>query len=83
MQMNFHQVEEIIKLAARLGVGQVNFKQCDVIREERGKGYGLFAREETREVRRLEKSLSKACRLGRRLQVHTTAFSFIPFYDAE
>ena len=78
MQMNFHQVEEIVRLAARLGVDQVNFKQCDVIRGERGKGYGLFAREETREVRRLEKSLSKARRLGRRLKVHTTAFSFIP-----
>ena len=78
MQMNFHQVKEIVRLAARLGVDQVNFKQCDVIRGERGKGYGLFASKETREVRRLEKSLSKARRLGRKLKVHTTAFSFIP-----
>ncbi len=77
MQKNFHQVEEIIRLAARLGAGQVNFKQYDVLRGECGKGYGLFAPKETREVRRLEKSLSKVRRLGRRLQVHTTAFSFI------
>ena len=32
MNTNFHQVEEIVRLAARLGVDQVNFNQCDVIR---------------------------------------------------
>ena len=78
MEVNFHQVEEIIRLAARLGVDQVNFKQCDVIRGEYGKGYGLFAREETKDVRRLKKRLSKARRLAKKLKVHTTAFSFTP-----
>jgi len=38
MDMNFHQVDEIVRLAARLGVDQVNFKQCDVIRGKEGKG---------------------------------------------
>jgi short-subunit dehydrogenase/MoaA/NifB/PqqE/SkfB family radical SAM enzyme len=78
MPLNFHQVEEIIKLAARLGVDQVNFKQCDVIRGEHGKGYGLFAAQETKEIRRLKKSLSKARRLAKKLRIHTTAFPFTP-----
>ena len=42
MDMNHHQVEEIVHLAAKLGVDQVNFKQCDVIRGDAGKGLGLF-----------------------------------------
>lgn len=78
MPMNFHQVEEIVKLAARLGVDQVNFKQCDVIRGEQGKGYGLFATKENAEVRSLKKALSKAQRLARKRKLHTTAFSFTP-----
>jgi short-subunit dehydrogenase/MoaA/NifB/PqqE/SkfB family radical SAM enzyme len=78
MQMNFHQVEEMMRLTARLGVDQVNFKQCDVIRDEHGKGYGLFASKETREVRRLEKSLSKVRRIARKYELHTTTPSFTP-----
>jgi MoaA/NifB/PqqE/SkfB family radical SAM enzyme len=78
MPMNFHQVEEIVELAHRLGVDQVNFKQCDVIRGERGKGYGLFAVEKTNEIQRLEKALSKAHRLAKKRNIKTTAFSFVP-----
>jgi MoaA/NifB/PqqE/SkfB family radical SAM enzyme len=78
MPMNFHQVEDIVKLAHRLGVDQVNFKQCDVIRGEQGKGYGLFALEKTKEIRRLQKALAKARRLAKKLKIKTTAFSFIP-----
>jgi MoaA/NifB/PqqE/SkfB family radical SAM enzyme len=78
MNRNFHQVEEIVRLAARLGVDQVNFKQCDVIRGEEGKGLGLFARKETKEVRRLKKALAKARRLAKKRDVRTTAFSFTP-----
>ncbi|MGD8283350.1 MAG: radical SAM protein, partial [Desulfobacterales bacterium] len=78
MQMNFRQVEDIVRLAARLGIDQVNFKQCDVIRGESGKGYGLFGTEETKEIRRLKKSLEKARRLAKKLNVMTTAFSFTP-----
>ena len=78
MKMNFHQVHDIIHLAARLGVDQVNFKQCDVIRGESGKGYGLFGTEETKEIRRLKKSLHKARRLAKKLNIATTAFSFTP-----
>jgi MoaA/NifB/PqqE/SkfB family radical SAM enzyme len=78
MDMNVHQLEAIVQLAARLGVDQVNFKQCDVIRGQEGKGFGLFATEETREIRRLQKSLEKARRLAKKLQVETTAFAFTP-----
>jgi short-subunit dehydrogenase/MoaA/NifB/PqqE/SkfB family radical SAM enzyme len=78
MNINFHQVEQIVELAARLGISQVNFKQCDVIRGDLGKGFGLFASKETKEIRRLEKTLAKARRLAKKLGLHTTAFSFTP-----
>jgi len=78
MDMNFHQVEDIVRLAAQLGVDQLNFKQCDVIRGESGKGHGLFEIEETKDTRRLKKSLGKARRLARKLNMATTAFAFTP-----
>lgn len=78
MPMNFQEVEEIVRLAHRLDVDQVNFKQCDVIRGEHGKGLGLFAEKETKEIRRLGKKLAKARRLAKKLKIHTTAFPFIP-----
>jgi MoaA/NifB/PqqE/SkfB family radical SAM enzyme len=78
MDMNAHQMEEIVQLAARLSVDQVNFKQCDVIRGQEGKGFGLFASEETKEIRRLQKSLDKARRLAKKYNIETTAFAFTP-----
>jgi MoaA/NifB/PqqE/SkfB family radical SAM enzyme len=75
MDINSQQMEEIVQLAARLGVDQLNFKQCDVIRGQEGKGFGLFASEESREIRRLQKSLKKARRLAKKLKVETTAFA--------
>jgi len=71
-------MEEIVRLAGRLGVEQVNFKQCDVTRDQAGKGRGLFAPEETGENRRLKKSLGKALRLARKLRIETTASPFTP-----
>ena len=78
MDINSHQMEEIVQLAARLGVDQLNFKQCDVIRGREGKGFGLFASEENTEIRGLQKSLKKARRLAKKLNVETTAFAFTP-----
>ncbi len=78
MDLNFHQVADIVHLASRLGVDQINFKQCEVIRGERGKGHGLFGVEETRDIRRLKKSLEKARRLAKKLNIATTAFAFTP-----
>ncbi len=78
MNLNFHQVEGIVRLAHRLGVDQVNYKQCDVIRGRDGKGFGLFGAKETREIRRLKKALAKARRLAKKLNIQTTAFAFTP-----
>jgi MoaA/NifB/PqqE/SkfB family radical SAM enzyme len=78
MDINIHQVEDIVRLAAQLEVDQVNFKQCEVIRGEAGKGHGLFGPKETREIRRLKKSLGKARRLAKKLNILTTAFAFTP-----
>ena len=78
MPMNVHQLEEMVQLAHELGVDQVNFKQCDVIRGEQGKGFGLFAGEETKEVKRTAKALSRAKRLARKLKIKTTDFPFTP-----
>ncbi len=78
MSHNFHQVEDIVRLAAKLGVDQVNFKQCEVIRGEHGKGHGLFGKEETREIRQWKKQLDKALRLAKKLNIRTTASPFTP-----
>jgi len=78
MESNFHQVESIIRLAQKLGVDQVNFKQCDVIRGEHGKGLGLFSPAETNKIRKLRRALDKARRLAKKIGIQTTAFAFIP-----
>ena len=71
-------MEDIVHLASRLGVDQVNFKQCDVIRGQEGKGHGLFASKETKDIRRLQKMLDKTRRLAKKLNIETTAFAFTP-----
>jgi len=78
MDLNFHQIEDIVRLTARLGVDQVNFKQCDVIRGTSGKGHGLFGANETREISRLKKKLAKARRLAKKLNILSTASPFTP-----
>jgi short-subunit dehydrogenase/MoaA/NifB/PqqE/SkfB family radical SAM enzyme len=78
MPANVHQVEDIVRLAAKLGADQVNFKQCDVVRGEHGRDYGLFASKETRQIRRFKKDLGKARRLADKLKLDITAFSFLP-----
>ncbi len=65
-------------LARDLGADQVNFKQCDVIRGEGDKGHGLFESRESKQVKQPQKALAKATRLGRKLGIRTTAFSFVP-----
>lgn len=78
MSRNFNQLEDIVRLAAQLGVDQLNFKQCEVIRAEHGKGLGLFGVKETREIRRFQKALARARGLAKKLKVRTTASSFAP-----
>lgn len=78
MRSNVAELEDIVRLAAELGVDQVNFKQCDVIRGEEERKLGLFATKAGREVRRLQKALAKARKLARKLGLETTAFAFVP-----
>jgi MoaA/NifB/PqqE/SkfB family radical SAM enzyme len=78
MTVNAHQLEEIVRLADKLGVNQVNFKQCDVSRGDNGKCFGLYAPEETKGVKIMQKSLDRAENLARKLNITTTAFSFTP-----
>ena len=78
MAANFHQLKDMVRLAERLGVDQVNFKQCEVSRGEHGKARGLFGREESREIRRFRKEVAAARALAARLSIRTTASGFTP-----
>lgn len=78
MSTNAHQLEDIVRLAAHLGVDQVNFKQCEVIRGPHGKGHGLFAASKSTAVQRFEKSLARARGLAKKLSIATTASPFTP-----
>ncbi len=78
MHLNFHEVEEIARLAHRLDVDQVNFKQCDVVRGEHGKGFGLFRSEESKELKNVEKKLERAVSVAKKLGLQTTSFPFTP-----
>lgn len=78
MESNIHQLDDMVRLAARYSFGRINFKQCDVIRGDSGKGFGLFGNSRNREIRRYEKMIGKARRLGKRLGVEVAGFSFVP-----
>jgi MoaA/NifB/PqqE/SkfB family radical SAM enzyme len=78
MHVNFHQIDDIVRLAADLGVHQINFKQCDVIRGEHGKGYGLFASQDAKMLQTYLRRLANAEKLARKLKIRITAFSFFP-----
>ncbi|TAL35334.1 MAG: SDR family NAD(P)-dependent oxidoreductase [Spirochaetes bacterium] len=78
MNDNIHQLDDMVRLAARYSFDRITFKQCDVIRGESGRGFGLFGGTRNREVRRYEKMVSKARRLGKRLEVEVSGFSFVP-----
>lgn len=78
MDLNLGQLEDIIRLAQLLGVDQVNFKQCDVVRDDYGRSLGLFEETKSRQTLKLQKKLGKARRLAKKLGIRTTAFSFHP-----
>jgi MoaA/NifB/PqqE/SkfB family radical SAM enzyme len=78
MSLNAPEFEGMVKLATRLGADQVNFKQCDVIRGQHGKGYGLFNTEKTKAIQQYKKAMTKAQRLAKKLKVKTTAYAFTP-----
>jgi short-subunit dehydrogenase/MoaA/NifB/PqqE/SkfB family radical SAM enzyme len=78
MPHNAGQLEAMVTLADELGVDQINFKQCDVIRGNAGKGFGLFAEKPTKETRRMEKQLRRAMRLAKKKHIETTTFAWAP-----
>ncbi len=78
MTVNVHQLADLVRLAADVGVDRINFKQCDVIRAVNQQTLGLFAWHREKKSIALEKQLKKARRLAERLNVETTAFSFFP-----
>ena len=78
MEQNLDQLEGIIRLARKLGVDQVNFKQCDVSRDGCGGSLGLFETEKSKRAVALKKRLDRVRNLGKKLGVATTAFSFYP-----
>lgn len=78
MSSNIHQLKDLVKLVAKLGADQINFKHCDVVRNEHGRGFALFKPDETKEIRRLQKAMKKAQRLAKKRKLQTTAFKSIP-----
>lgn len=78
MSTNVHQLDDIVRLAARLRVDQVNFKQCEVVRGAHGKGHGLFEPTASDAVKRHEIALARARSLAKKLGVLTTASPFTP-----
>lgn len=78
MASNFHQIELMIRLADRLGVDQLNFKQCDVIRGDHGKDLGLFGKKESEQIKERQKAIEKASKLAKKLGIKTASFSFLP-----
>jgi len=78
MTVNVHQLADLVRLAADVGVDRINFKQCDVIRAVNQQALGLFGQRRDKKILSLGKQLKKARRLAERLGVETTAFSFYP-----
>lgn len=78
MEANAHQLEEIVLLAEKLGADRVNFKNCDVIRQNHGKGYGLMSRDVSPQVKDSMLKLKQAERLAEKLGIATSSFSLLP-----
>ncbi|MCB2147482.1 MAG: radical SAM protein, partial [Deltaproteobacteria bacterium] len=78
MTVNIHQLADLVRLAADLGVDRINFKQCDVIRAVNRQTLGLFGPHREKKIIALEKQVKKARRLADRLGMETTSFSFYP-----
>jgi len=78
MRSNFHQIQDMVQLASKLGIDQINFKQCEVIRGVHGKDMGLFGDGESREMREREKALAAACDAATKLGIATVVTPFFP-----
>ncbi|MGC8906798.1 MAG: radical SAM/SPASM domain-containing protein [Desulfomonilaceae bacterium] len=79
MEMNFHSIHDFVRLASDLGADQINFRQCEHVRGEHGRGFGLFGKEMTAAIRKREAALNEACSLAKELGVETQTAPFTPF----
>jgi short-subunit dehydrogenase/MoaA/NifB/PqqE/SkfB family radical SAM enzyme len=78
MPLNIHQLEDMVRLGGDLGIDQINFKQCDVVRGEHGKGLELYGREDDPQIRKYEADLAAARTLAGSLGIRVTDFPFFP-----
>ncbi len=78
MKSNFDQLPELVGLAAELGIDQINFKQCEVIRGVHGKDLGLFGEEETSEIWRREALVDAARGLAKERGIEANVTPFVP-----
>ena len=78
MERNRKDLRAMVELVSKLGLDQLNIKQADVIRGDRGKGAGLFAREETKEIRAFQQEVDAAAKLGRDLGLKIETAPFTP-----
>uniref|UniRef100_A0A7C4EWB9 Radical SAM protein n=1 Tax=Desulfomonile tiedjei TaxID=2358 RepID=A0A7C4EWB9_9BACT len=79
MEVNFHSIHDFVRLAAELGADQINFRQCEHVRGEHGRGLGLFGKETTPDIRKREAALREACKLAAELGLETQTAPFTPF----
>lgn len=79
MELNFHGLEDFVRMAADLGVDQINFRQCEHVRGKHGRGLGLFGKEMTSAIRKRESVLHEVCSLAKKLGIDTQTAPFVPF----
>ena len=73
-----HQLEDMVRLAAFLGVDVLQLKQADVSRGQAGSGFALFHHRDDKALRRLRRRVRRARRLGRKLGIEVTQPCFQP-----
>ncbi len=78
MTTNFEDILDMVGFAKELGIDQINFKQCEVVRGSAGKDYGVFDREESQTIKRRQKRLEAALKMSKKHGLHATATPFIP-----
>ena len=78
MPATVHQFEDMVRLAADLGVDVLQLKQADVSRGQAGSGFALFHHRDDKVLRGLRRRVRRARRLGRKLGVEVTQPCFQP-----
>lgn len=78
MPATVHQLEEMVRLAAQLGVDVLQLKQADVSRGEAGAGFALFRRRDDKQLHELRRAVRRARRLGEKLGLEVTRPCFQP-----